>query len=761
MMNVKTKRNVICNVIGTLFILTVMIFLLQTGRMKALATESGSTYTLTYDYSDGRAVKTQSGLTKIPDNLETPTKEGFTFVTWSDNKDSSYNSLRAGATLERDTTIYAIWMKKSSDGNEYYLQYGGAGLKLYSVLYQNAVSNFVIPDEVDGLPVTELGINSFDSVSNKIETLKIGKYVNEISQIFGWRGSPTLKSVSIPDSVTYISGGTFSKCTALTEVTIPAGVRRINHSLFVDCSSLKTVRIKGVITLLGETSFDCENLETIYYGGTKKQWNNELSRQYDYTDSYHSLHKNIGWDAGSGNYKVVFENNYFVVDFDKNLDINNVQNMPKYIVAAKNTQIAEPEPPTLATSYGYTFIGWYKDKDCTKKWDFQKDTVTTDTTLYAKWDDGRKQITFDYNGKGDNSTIYERIGNTITKPTDPTAEGFNFEGWFKNPECTEAWNFQTDIVNDNITLYAKWTEISDPENPTPGKPGTENPAPENPTPGKPGTENPDPENPTPGKPGTENPDPENPTPGKPGTENPTPGNPTPGKPGTENPDPENPTPGKPGTENPTPGNPTPSYPEQNVTTPDDSKKEENKPENKPITETSTDKDGNVITTTKSEDPATGDISTKIVYTEAASDEEYVVNYTENKNGEIIKSHVTHYTERATITKEKAEKAEKLAKKTGIPLIIQVRNKNGKLLYKVRINTKNVKKNILLYVYKYDSKTKTYQKVKKNIQIIKSDAKANIKCKFKKISASQRYEIVTKSQAKKIDKKIAEAKKLKK
>lgn len=716
-MNVKTKRNVICNVIGTLFILIVMIFLLQTGRMKAWATESGSTYTLTYDYSDGRAVKTQSGLTKIPDNLETPTKEGFTFAKWSDNKDSSYNTLRAGAPLERDTTIYAIWMKKSSDGNKYYLQYGGEGLKLYSVLYQNAVSNFVIPDEVDGLPVTELGLDSFYFVRNKIETLKIGKYVKEISQIFGWGGSPTLKSVSIPDSVTYISGGTFSKCTALTEVTIPAGVRRINHSLFVDCTSLKTVRIKGVITLLGETSFDCKNLETIYYGGTKKQWNNELSRQYDYTDSYHSLHKNIGWDAGSGgNYNVIFENNYFVVDFDKNLDINNVQNMPKYIVAAKNTQIAEPEQPTLATSYGYTFIGWYKDKDCTKKWDFQKDTVTTDTTLYAKWDDGRKQITFDYNGKGDNSTIYERIGHTITKPTDPTAEGFNFEGWFKNPECTEAWNFQTDIVNDNITLYAKWTEISTPENPEPGKPGTENPDPENPTPGKPGTENPDPENPTPGKPGTENPEPEN---------------------------------------------PTPSYPEQNVTTPDDSKKEENKPENKPITETSTDKDGNVITTTKSEDPATGDISTKIVYTEAASDEEYVVNYTENKNGEIIKSHVTHYTERATITKEKAEKAEKLAKKTGIPLIVQVRNKNGKLLYKVRINTKNVKKNILLYVYKYDSKTKTYQKVKKNIQIIKSDAKANIKCKFKKISASQRYEIVTKSQAKKIDKKIAAAKKLKK
>ena len=34
---------------------------------------------------------------------------------------------------------------------------------------------------------------------------------------------------------------------------------------------------------------------------------------------------------------------------------------------------------------GYTFAGWYKDVDCTQAWDFSKDVVTGDMTLYAKW----------------------------------------------------------------------------------------------------------------------------------------------------------------------------------------------------------------------------------------------------------------------------------------------------------------------------------------------------------------------------------------
>ena len=47
------------------------------------------------------------------------------------------------------------------------------------------------------------------------------------------------------------------------------------------------------------------------------------------------------------------------------------------------SKISKPtDDPTAA---GYTFGGWYKEAGCTNAWDFANDTVTTDTTLYAKW----------------------------------------------------------------------------------------------------------------------------------------------------------------------------------------------------------------------------------------------------------------------------------------------------------------------------------------------------------------------------------------
>lgn len=41
--------------------------------------------------------------------------------------------------------------------------------------------------------------------------------------------------------------------------------------------------------------------------------------------------------------------------------------------------------PTDPTKSGYTFNGWYKESALTNAWDFSKDTVTANTTLYAKW----------------------------------------------------------------------------------------------------------------------------------------------------------------------------------------------------------------------------------------------------------------------------------------------------------------------------------------------------------------------------------------
>lgn len=51
---------------------------------------------------------------------------------------------------------------------------------------------------------------------------------------------------------------------------------------------------------------------------------------------------------------------------------------PRYV--AKNKMLSEPTAPTRD---GYKFLGWYTAEG--EKWDFAKDVVTADMTLYAKW----------------------------------------------------------------------------------------------------------------------------------------------------------------------------------------------------------------------------------------------------------------------------------------------------------------------------------------------------------------------------------------
>ena len=54
----------------------------------------------------------------------------------------------------------------------------------------------------------------------------------------------------------------------------------------------------------------------------------------------------------------------------------------QYAMQVVKDKASAPDTPVKS---GYTFGGWYKDSTLQTPWDFANDTVTTDTTLYAKW----------------------------------------------------------------------------------------------------------------------------------------------------------------------------------------------------------------------------------------------------------------------------------------------------------------------------------------------------------------------------------------
>ena len=86
--------------------------------------------------------------------------------------------------------------------------------------YNGEDENIVIPAELDGKKVTQIGANAFDMEGDLI-------------------------SVEIPDGVTKIADSAFAIDKRLETVTIPATVKEIGVKAFQQCEALKTINFAG------------------------------------------------------------------------------------------------------------------------------------------------------------------------------------------------------------------------------------------------------------------------------------------------------------------------------------------------------------------------------------------------------------------------------------------------------------------------------------------------------------------------------------
>jgi len=117
---------------------------------------------------------------------------------------------------------------------------------------------------------------------------------------------------------------------------------------------------------------------------------------------------------------------------------------------------------------GFIFGGWYTDSECTDKNKWQENTPVTDNIiLWAKWTAKEQPpvppstftVTFMLNNGTDET--YQKCDvekdQSIPQIDDPTRQGYQFGGWYKDSGCTNEnkWEGDTPITN-NTTLYAKW-----------------------------------------------------------------------------------------------------------------------------------------------------------------------------------------------------------------------------------------------------------------------------------------------------------------
>jgi hypothetical protein len=127
--------------------------------------------------------------------------------------------------------------------------------------YTGSESAVVIPDTINGLPVTTIGREAFLQCPS-LESVAIPGSVTGIGEhAFGWCTS--LASITFPGSVTSIGNYAF-QYTSLTNVTIPQSVTSIGYEAFYSCPNLAGVTIPCSVTNIGGLAFyNCNNLNMI------------------------------------------------------------------------------------------------------------------------------------------------------------------------------------------------------------------------------------------------------------------------------------------------------------------------------------------------------------------------------------------------------------------------------------------------------------------------------------------------------------------
>ena len=136
----------------------------------------------------------------------------------------------------------------------------------------------------------------------------------------------------------------------------------------------------------------------------------------------------------------------------------------KYTSSMNAYENYTPERPSELPSY-YVFGGWYKDKACTTKFDFSKETMpNANLQIYAKW--SAEQISLTYNLKNPEGTVAKdtkkveagTVANTVL-PSIPTINEYSFAGWYYadgNGNITSEVFNTNNTITRNTSIVGKW-----------------------------------------------------------------------------------------------------------------------------------------------------------------------------------------------------------------------------------------------------------------------------------------------------------------
>lgn len=305
---------------------------------------------------------------------------------------------------------------------------------------KNGLNSIVIPNTVVLIAESAFASNwGLASIEIPASVVEIG------TRAFEWAGNIAEVKFAANSQLKILGTSAFSHAKGLKSIELPEGLTTIKNCAFADCNVLESVTIPASVTTIVEHMFDnpsnptggCPMLKTVKYAGTKEQWDKiNLAENNDILTSTLEVLCNITFDV----------NGYGTAPADQTV-----------YTGDKLVKVAEP------TAAGYTFGGWYTDKELTKAFDVENDTVSGDTTLYAKWKaipDHELTVkvgtfTYDDNAASDKGNVYEGALVTVTFDENNQlwkGSGLSFDHWDIQSKANLLDENGEEIVNPGKTF---------------------------------------------------------------------------------------------------------------------------------------------------------------------------------------------------------------------------------------------------------------------------------------------------------------------
>ena len=181
--------------------------------------------------------------------------------TWTYNRKAKTLTFKGTKDLEENLmdghSRGPEWLCWREEAEHVVIKEGITGLPGGEFFLFSELKTVVLPDSV-----TYIGDSVFEDCLN-LEEVKFSKNIIKIGD-YAFAGCEQLKKVEIPKKVKSLGECSFEACNSLTEIIIPDSVKKIGLKAFGECNKLKIVELpKNLEVISGFLFYGCENLTKI------------------------------------------------------------------------------------------------------------------------------------------------------------------------------------------------------------------------------------------------------------------------------------------------------------------------------------------------------------------------------------------------------------------------------------------------------------------------------------------------------------------